>query len=158
MQAVAPNFSNKTKTVDTVVLTENNIILKDEQVVANTFNNYFTDLTNGLNLKKTNELPKDFLLSDLVDSFNSCESVTRIKETHKTGEIFSFSDFSEEEVIYTIKNLPNNKASVLGDIPVKVLKQTIDKFASTITRSLNNCLENEKFPDVLKLADIPPVF
>ena len=43
-KTIKPKFSNKTKTVDTIILTENNKIIKDEKLIAETFKNYFTDL------------------------------------------------------------------------------------------------------------------
>ena len=156
-KAVAPNFSNKTKTVDTIVLTENNTILRNEQLVANTFNDYFTDLTQELILKEPKTIKEESTLSNILDSFNDSPSVDKIKQKHN-NDVFSFSCFSEVDVVRTIKNLPNNKASVFGDIPVQILKQSIEKFAFTITKSFNDCLRIDTFPDILKLADISPVY
>ena len=42
-KTIKPKFSNKTKTVDTIILTENNKIIKDERLIAETFKNYFTE-------------------------------------------------------------------------------------------------------------------
>ena len=39
-KTVKPRFSNKCKTVNTIILTENN-----EKLIAGTFNNYFADIT-----------------------------------------------------------------------------------------------------------------
>ena len=157
-KAVAPKFSNKTKTADTIILNENEEIIKDEKIVATTFNNYFTDITKDLVLKESETVCERGSLTDIIESYNECNSIIKIKEKCSTGSIFSFSYFSEEEVVYAIKNLPNNKASIFGDIPVKILKQSVETFATTITDSFNDCLKNESFPDVLKLADVCPIY
>ena len=47
-----PRFSNKCKTANTITLTEGDMIIKKEKVIADTFNNYFIDITKTLKLKK----------------------------------------------------------------------------------------------------------
>ena len=49
---MTPKFSNKCKTRNITILIENEKILQINRVLANTFNNYFTDVTNSLGLKK----------------------------------------------------------------------------------------------------------
>ena len=51
-KTMTPKFSNKCKTTIIIILIENEKILLDNKVLANTFNNYFTDVTNCLGLKK----------------------------------------------------------------------------------------------------------
>ena len=45
-------FSNKIKTVNTIILTEGDMIIKNDKLIADTFNNYFADITKTLKLKK----------------------------------------------------------------------------------------------------------
>ena len=51
-KTVQPRFSNKCKTANTVILTEGDIIIKNDKLIADTFNNYFADITKALKLKK----------------------------------------------------------------------------------------------------------
>ena len=44
-KTVTPRFSNKFKTANTIILTEGDMILKNEKLIADTFNNYFADIT-----------------------------------------------------------------------------------------------------------------
>ena len=53
-KTIRPKFSNKCKTTNTIILVEDEKILQDEKAIANTFNNYFTDITHSLDLKKKN--------------------------------------------------------------------------------------------------------
>ena len=50
-EIVKPRFSNICQTANTVILTEGDMIIKNE-VIADTFNNYFADITKTLKLKK----------------------------------------------------------------------------------------------------------
>ena len=57
-----------------------------------------------------------------------------------------------------IQNLSNNKANLLGDIPSKILKLSLDCYLPELTKIINNCFENGDFPDELKLAEVLPIF
>ena len=48
-KTVKPRFSNKCKTANTIILTEGDMIIKNEKLIADTFNNYFADITKTLN-------------------------------------------------------------------------------------------------------------
>ena len=41
---IKPLFSSKTKSAENIVLSENGILIKDEEEVANIFNNFFVDV------------------------------------------------------------------------------------------------------------------
>ena len=66
--------------------------------------------------------------------------------------------FAEDAVANAIKNLPTGKASVSNDIPVFIIKETIDVYSQKITQIMNDCLKNNFFPDILKNAEITPCF
>ena len=66
--------------------------------------------------------------------------------------------FAEDAVANAIKNLPAGKASVSNDIPVFIIKETIDVYSQKITQIMNDCLKNNFFPDILKNAEITPCF
>ena len=51
-KTVKPRFSNKCKTANTIILTEGDMIIKNEKLIADTFNSYFADITKTLKLKR----------------------------------------------------------------------------------------------------------
>ena len=53
--------------------------------------------------------------------------------------------------------MSSKKATRKGDIPAKILKNSINAYLSELTILINNCLKKGVFPDDLKLADIAPV-
>ena len=44
------------------------------------------------------------------------------------------------------------------DIPVRIIKNAAHVYSPRLTIIFNNCIRNGKFPDILKYADITPVF
>ena len=60
--------------------------------------------------------------------------------------------------IIRIKSLSSNKASLIEDIPIKILKNSIHIYSEKLTNIFNECLINGKFPDTLKRADVTPIF
>ena len=55
---VKPLFSNKVKLAENIVLSENGTLTKDEEEVANTFNDFFVNIVPNLGIKTQNEFLK----------------------------------------------------------------------------------------------------
>ena len=55
-------------------------------------------------------------------------------------------------------NLDGSKATPVGDIPIDMLKQTIDIHLPIMTQIINMSIDNNCYPDDLKLAEVSPVF
>ena len=60
-------------------------------------------------------------------------------------ENFSFKVFTEDVVANAIKNLPIDNASASNDIPVSIMKETIDAYYRKLTQIMNDCLKNNFF-------------
>ena len=148
---VKPFFSDTSKTVNNIILSDNDKMLKDEKKVAKTLNDYFTNLTKKLKLK-----PITF--NDTVNSFENHNSIGKIKGYYKDELSFEFKQFTTNELLKIIKELPSNKASVLNDIPIKIIKKSAQVYSSKLTQILNHCVSTASFPDLLKYADMIPVF
>ena len=55
-------------------------------------------------------------------------------------------------------NLDGSKATPVGDIPIDMLKQTIDIHLLIMTQITNMSIDNNCYPDDLKLAEVSQVF
>ena len=58
-------------------------------------------------------------------------------------------------------NLDSSKATLVGDVPTEMLKQTIDIYLpimSKMTKVINMSIDNNCYPDDLKLAEVSKVF
>ena len=121
-------------------------------------NNHFTNIINHLKLKSTKIDPKANLES-IIDTFPNHVSVQRVKlaNFHSKSNL-KFNSVSELNVKKEILNLSSKKATRKGDIPAKILKNSINAYLSKLTILINNCLKKGVFPDDLKLADITPIF
>ena len=124
-----PKFSNKYKTANTIILVKYEKILHDEKAIANNFNNYFTEVTHSLGLKKKN-IGLGNTLSKIVKTFRNFRTIKKIKESQQGAEnsSFSFKIISEEEVKNVIKDLPINKSYYF-------LVIFLPKFLSSMLRS-----------------------
>ena len=71
---------------------------------------------------------------------------------------FSFQSVPEDLLHEIISSLDGSKATPVGDIPVDILKYTVDIHLPFITKIINVSFENGHFPDELKLAEVSPIF
>ena len=144
-----------------IFLVENDEILSDNLILANTFNSYFTNIVSTLKVAK---VPSPLIFCSSVDPIESIickysthESVVKIKNhIPKTGE-FRFKPVTPNDVTRII-NAMNKKKKTSGDIPTHVLKSHLMLFKDSLTDCINNSLFDSDFPSCLKLADITPCF
>ena len=130
-KTIKPFFTEKNKTTNNIILTENNQTVREDKAICQIFNTYFTNVTKGLQLRQVDE----------SQSFENEESCRLIKENW-SGESFSFKSISKDDIIEAVKKLPSNKASISNDIPISIIKN----FATPIVKSLQ------------VIAEISPVF
>ena len=83
-------------------------------------------------------------------------SITSLQDAYK-GSSFSFSTVEKIDVIREIKHLSRKKVIQDDDIPVKILKETVNFFAEYIYIFYNYAIANSKFPSYLKMANVTPI-
>ena len=121
-------------------------------------NNYFTGITNHLNLKP-DQISHLENLTNIIKNFKNHESVQRIKLANfHHRQTFNFRYVSVMEVKKELMNLSSKKATRMGDIPAKILKDSLSVYTKVLTTIINNCLKDGLFPNELKLVDVSSVF
>ena len=145
--AVKPLFSDRSNTMNTTVLYEKGKIIQHYKRVSEVLNKYFTNLTKSLKLKKCISR-KSFLNA----------SINKINQSYPKTETFSFRETPKTETLEIIKSLPKNKATVFKEIPMRFIKDAAHVYSHRLTIIFNNYIKNSKFPDILKYANITPVF
>ena len=55
-------------------------------------------------------------------------------------------------------NLDGSRVTPVEDIPTAMLKQTIDIHLPIMTQIINMSIDNDCYPDDLKLGEVSPVF
>ena len=113
-------------------------------MICQTFNTYFTNVTKGLELRQVDE----------SQSFEREESCRLIRENYG----FSFKSIFKDDIIESVKKLPSNKASISNDIPISITKNFATCYCEKLASIFNDCLKENKFPNLIKIAEISPVF
>ena len=164
MEDNKPLFSNKSYSTNSrITLLENGDILSEEAKVADTFNEFFSNVVKELKIEKDDNLLTDVIeetdpVLKAIKKYKNHPSILRIKSSFKHPKVFSFKYFNVEDVKREINNLNSKKATPKGDIPVKILKWNSDIIAPSLTECYNQNIKNSAFPNELKNADISPVY
>ena len=145
-----------------ISLKEDEEIIWEDREVAEIFNNYFSSLADSLqineNLFLTNKTDQ---ISDPIEKalykFKDHPSILKIKEKADGAE-FTFSEISKEQIMKEIKNLNPRKATTSNSIPTSNIKDNADIAGNILHRIINEDITNSNFPDILKLAEISPLF
>ena len=77
-------------------------------------------------------------------------------KTYESNKKPSFQQITEKHLQQIILSTDGSKTKLAGDIPpeLDMLKVTLDRHLSPITKIINFSFENECFPDNLKLAEV----
>ena len=94
----------------------------------------------------------------VIAKWGNHPSTQAIASEYKNRADFSFNLVSKEEVLTETKVLDVSKAIQRSDIPFKIIKAKQNFYAEAICFYFKKSLENDKFPNCLKLANITPVF
>ena len=138
------------------MLIENDKLISEEPLLARTMNEYFTNITKNLNLKLS---PRFSDLKDIINFYQNHISIIKIMPQSNSEFVpFQFRRISSNELKKEILNLNNKKATREGDIPVNLLKESIETYLPVLTEIINSSFEQNEFPNELKLADIIPIF
>ena len=162
MKTVKPPFSDKISHKETINLAVNDIILSDDQVVADTFNNYFNNIVKNFITVTNKNYPKETANSvnlNLLDpveaailKFKNHPSLNAIRgKMLKPKLYFDYTSF--DQTLKELEKLDPKKTSQMNDIRVKVIKGNKDIAAFFIHHNFNNSLSSSTFPTPLKYAD-----
>ena len=162
-RSVKPLFNDKVKTSSTIVLMENNKIVSEDHVVATILNDHFANITKSLNIAGNNETESTGdEISDpvtaAIEKYRSHPSVILIKNHSENIEAFDFKRASIAEVLGQVDSLDTKKASPIGSIPAKVIKDNVDIVASYLLDLFNKSVDRNSFPDEMKDGDVRALF
>ena len=153
-------FSQKYSPAEKFMLVESGEIVDDDKRLAETMNNYFSNITKTLNIQNWPEptiIQNEDVILTAIRKYQDHPSIIKIK-SQKKGEIkFEFPHILPEKIKSTVNALDTSK-STSGDIPIQVIKETIDLIIHPLTDYLNSSINNGIFPNKMKLADVIPIF
>ena len=116
--------------------------ITDNQIIADSFNKYFTDI--GPNLAEKIPTPSNKHFTDYLN---------RPCTNH-----MSFTPITENDTLKIINELSNKTSTGIDGISTKMLKGIKHAIYKPITYLINQSLSSGIFPDKLKIAKITPIF
>ena len=146
-----------------ITLVEKDIIISDDQAIAERFNSFFVNSVKSLEILENKILlmPSEHIENDIskaIHKFENHPSIIEIKKNVFVNDYFEFLKINEHDVKLEIKSLKPNKASTFMSIPTKQLKRVVNIVSKPLSTIWNNeIIENQKFPTKLKNADITPI-
>ena len=159
-KTVKPLFSDKHFSNNKITLVEGDEIISTDEKVAETFNNFFTNVVKNLDIIgfETNysDDPELDKISNIIKKFKNHPSVTKIKENVYVEGQFHFSTVTETVIKEKINSLDKNKPSTFNNIPTKILVENSDIISPFLTKMYNDSKSISDFPSILKLAEIIP--
>ena len=145
-------FLQSIRLPEKLIFVENNTIISDEITLATTMNDYFSTITQKLNITQWPKPIIDDCVNDNTDSVTTAikryanhPSIMKIKSHYHTGTRFEFSHILPEKVREKILKL-NERKSCSGPIPTNILKNNIDLYCNDITDCINNSIKRLYFP------------
>ena len=129
--------NKKTKSTNIPEIKEDGDMLTDPTEVWNSFNNFFSEIDLSDKLPEPDYLPESY-----VNPINS---------------EFYFQAITETEVFKLLATLKTSKATGHDRISAKLLKDSADVIAKTLTKIFNKSVLLGKFPDDMNVAIISPV-
>ena len=110
---VKPFFSDKVTFKKPISLIEENIIISDDDIVANVFNDYFSNVVKRIKIKefKTEPVPEDTIdtIDSIIFKYKNHPSIVNIKNNVQIKTAFNFSNSSLTNIVDKINNLNINK-------------------------------------------------
>ena len=165
-KTVKPFFTNKQHKNPKIILVENDEIINDNKKNAEIMNNYFVNVTKGLDIPdiicKDVQGISDIEYIDPIDQiiykYNEHPSILKINNYIKSSKNFSFENITPPEIEKEILELNPKKAAGSDSIPPKILKDGIGVIKSPLTQLFNISVEECHFPLDLKKANVAPLF
>ena len=147
-----------------IILKDTNRTITNNHELAETFNNFFSNITQNLKIdsnlvKITGNLTISNPISKEIKKYEKYPSIIEIKEKMKNKNMsFSFSFVTKETILNELRKLNPKKACQESDIPVKIIKENLDIVSNFVYNNFNNSLFSSNFPSHLKNATITPIF
>ena len=123
-----------------MIIKENNTIIKDQNLVVETLDNYFTNVVNSLDIEP-------------YTAFENQQHVSNIPKywDHKQ---FDFSLTNHELVKSALEKIKANKARVHDHIPPRALKASIPSITQPLSHLINTIISSKEVPNSWKRGEI----
>ena len=161
-KAVKPMFSNGNPMEEKIVLIEDDIIISDDKVIAESLNSHFVNITDSLSLEQTFRNVRihksmDKNIETAVTKYKNHASIVPIKRKVNMNHTVEFKYVNLLHVMTKIISLKTSKPSS-DDLPTKIIQEAKETICPYLTVCINATIDNGVFPDKLKVAVVGPIY
>ena len=128
------------------------------EILNNFFSNAVKNLNIQVNIDHINETVSELdPVGRAIKKYEHHPSILKIKEIFGNQDIFSFKPATYNNILKEIMLLNVSKACPKTSIPPKIMKENCDLFSLKLYADFKFSIENARFPNNFKQADISPV-
>ena len=132
---------------------ENDTVTSNDKEIAEILNTCFLNNSSAESCSSTTITQKDSF-GEISNKYELHPSIVKIREIAHFVDKFYQKNLKREDLQKEISNLDPNKAIPFNDIPINIIKGCNDIISPYLTNLLNGSIENNIYPDSLKLAEI----
>ena len=138
---VKPFLHKSNTSSENIILSEKFKIINNQKEISGIMNDYYNDVAKNIRRNQNIDIT---LHPNLIE----------IKQ-HSEGNNFQFHHTTSEDLLKILKTL--NPAGC-DEIPAKLLKHVFFQIAPVISNIISKALDEDTFPNILKKAEVIPVF
>ena len=135
-----------------IILMEGKEIVTDKTSIAETFNDYFVNIANGIKMPESNEYGRDFSNHPSVVAIEQSRPPLWSQMTN-----FSFSPCNSMAIEQILRDLKTNKSPGYDNITPKLLKFSAKFISPPLSMIFNTAIAQCKYPSVWKKCQITPL-
>ena len=137
--------------------------MKTDLEIAEVLFDFSSNIVQELNISRySNNEPLVHNTNDAtlkaIFKYRNHPSIIAIQNKCKDKGNFNFIKVDQKQIEKEILKLDVKKTSQSSDIPIKVFKKNSGIFSNFLYNSFNNSIKMSAFPEVLKDADITPLY
>ena len=165
---IEPFLKNKNcHAQNNITLIQNDEIITEEKDLLETFNKHYINIVERSSGIKPvdvammhNICDNDTAINVITETYKNHPSVTKIKEIiekNTTKRSFKFDSVTKSYLTTLLKNIDIKKATDVDRIPTKLVKLSANILSVSLTKTINDSLAMDIFPDTAKIAAVSPI-
>ena len=154
-KTVSPFFTNKKAGAHgNIAISENDVTVTDPTKVSEIFNNHFVTVANNIGFDDTY-----ISVDHALEKHSNHTSIGKIVGHYGENDTnFCFTPVSPCTIEEKLKRFNHKKATGYDNIPGKLIRMAHRELAQPVTKLINTCMKNHIFPEVMKCAEVSPLY
>ena len=139
-------------------LYDNDKIVNDDKEICDIFNDHFATCANSIGISQP--LADSDTLATVSESFKHHPSILAIKNNANSdhSKVFKFEKVSCDYIEKEIASVCAKKSTGADTLPPRLVKISATSICRPLTKLINMSISSCIFPDILKEAEVSPIF